>query len=196
LIVNVRKTVSRVLLGVWAVSAILLGGVFMSFHQPFVAPKPKVVELGSHIDSSDWRAMHVLSASCGCSQRVMAQLLLRGPMSGVTEELLMVEDTAPDTDATEATLKALRTRGFQVFRASAKDLFQAYGLRGVPLLVIVAPHGKVMYMGGYGPGRDRPQDAEILRRVRMGENPESFPVVGCAVGSRLKHRMDPLGLKY
>jgi hypothetical protein len=68
------------------------------------------------------------------------------------------------------------------------------GLRGVPLLLFVSPQNQIAYLGGYGAAGD--QDETIFHQLRAGLKPVALPMIGCAVGSRLQRRLDPLHLKY
>ena len=68
---------ARCLLAVWAGSVVLVGGALTSFHQPFRTPGAGVLALAGDARGHDWRAIHFLSGSCQCSQRVMQHLLAR-----------------------------------------------------------------------------------------------------------------------
>lgn len=160
----------------------------MSFHQPFNQPSATSVSIAAG-PNGGWRAVHVLSATCGCSARVMRHLAERGPLPGVSEQVVLVDAPHDYTPARD-----LARRGFSIRESGAENLTGAYGVRGVPLLEFVSPDGRVAWRGGYGAGAYR--DAEVWSRLRSGQAPPTLAVYGCAVGERLKRRSDPFSLKY
>lgn len=182
------------LLSIWAIAVILVGGALMSYHQPFQLPSPTILSLAKQTDIHQWEAVHVLSGSCGCSQRVMRHLLERHPSDGIQEQILMVDSEEPELPETGTLLARLRLEGFPVTHIAAINIPADIGLNGLPLLVLASPEKKVAYLGGYGTRGD--QDGRIFRQIRSGETPQTLAVIGCAVGSRLRRKVDPLHLKY
>jgi len=180
--------------GLWSVLAVVLGSVLMSYHQPFVQPSDGVLSLAGPGDGIHWRAVHLLSGSCGCSQVVMKHLLKRGPLSEVAEQVIVVDGAEAYLPGGAELIRALKTRGFAVSHLSTRDVPAQAGLRGVPLLVYARPDGRPAYVGGYGMSADG--DQAIYRQVRAGGKPRPLPVLGCAVGAVLRHTVDPFGLKY
>ena len=138
--------------------------------------------------------LHVLSGSCGCSQRVMAHLLRRGVSGGVFEQILVVDGNEPYLPESADLLGRLAATGFQVTHIRASNVPAAVGLHGLPLLMLATAEGRVRYKGGYGMNGD--QDAAILRQVIVGRAPRALAVLGCAVGAELRRKADPFGLKY
>jgi len=193
---NKKTAVKFAFLAGWAVATVLVGGALTSFHQPFLAPEAKIVEIASHSNSTRWRAVHFLSAGCGCSQKVMAHLLSRGLFRDLSEDVVMVDGMSPDPPDSEATIQRLRNAGFHVSHVSSKEIPVAYGLRGVPLLLFVAPNGGVVYIGGYGPDKYHLQDEYLYQQISAGETPKPYPIIGCAISAKLKQRLDPFALKY
>lgn len=181
-------------LGLWAMAATLAGGALMSYHQPFRLPSRSILSLIKRSDNSQWEAMHVLSGSCGCSQRLMRRLSEHLPADGFEEQILVVDGETPDFPETAALLARLGLKGYRVTHIAEADIPTDVGLHGVPMLIVASPRQKVMYLGGYGTDGD--QDRNILRQARAGEMPPALPVIGCVVGTALRRKADPLRLKY
>ena len=154
-------------------------------------PVPEVSRLASLSQrGSGWRAVYVLARACGCSQRVLAGVLERGPTTGFAETVLVIGGDAP----TEA---RLRTAGFEVEPVTASKLENDYGIQGAPLLVVIDPHDRVVYSGGYSLTQGGPlRDALVLAEARVGRTVEAMPHFGCAVTPSLQKQLDPLSLKY
>jgi hypothetical protein len=182
------------MLGLWVVAVALTGSILTSYHQPFLIPDESVLALVKNPSHGGWRMLHVVSGSCGCSQRVMRHLLQRHPMPGVTEQVLLVEDPEGDLKGTSELIRGLTDQNFAITRISAKDIPKQTGLRGVPMLVVASPENKVVYMGGYGSHED--QDGAVLKNVRTGKAANALPILGCAIGSRIRRQSDPFRLKY
>jgi hypothetical protein len=124
----------------------------------------------------------------------MRHLLERHPSDGIQEQILMVDSEEPELPETGTLLARLRLEGFPVTHIAAINIPADIGLNGLPLLVLASPEKKVAYLGGYGTRGD--QDGRIFRQIRSGETPQTLAVIGCAVGSRLRRKVDPLHLKY
>jgi hypothetical protein len=187
-----RRTV--LMLAIWAVAVVLLGGALTSYHQPFLTPGARILTLVRSAGSQKWRTVHIISGSCGCSQTVMQHLLKRHLFAGLDEQILVVDSGEAYLPGSVALLAKLSQQGFPVTHIAAKDIPEQVGLRGVPILVIASSENKISYMGGYGSRGD--QDAEILQQVRSGQTPKVLPVLGCAVGERVRREADPFALKY
>jgi len=183
------------ILGLWAVAVVLTGSVLTSYHQPFNFPAEGVLALvPDHPGRGNWRMLHVLSESCGCSQRVMQHLLARHRMTDVTEQVLLVEGEGARLPESDDLIARLAEQGFPVTRIAAKSIPPQTDLHGVPLLVVASPENKIVYMGGYGSRGD--EDGAVFQRVRTGAKMNALPILGCAVGSRIRRQADPIGLKY
>jgi hypothetical protein len=185
---------SRLLYLAWTALVVAGGCILMSFHQPFRPPTDHILALAGPPDPGHWRAIHILSPGCACSQRVLAHLAARGPLRNVAEQVLVV--TGPETELPEAAanLQRVAARGFPVRWIDASAIPPGVGLLGVPLLVAVSPEGQIVYRGGYGEHSD--QDTVVLQEVRARLLPTPLPLLGCAIGQHLRDRLDPLHLKY
>jgi len=196
----IKRWFALLWIGVWASGVVLLGAVLTSFHQPFRAPEGAASELallgspGSQRQPMGWRAIHVISGSCGCSQRVMQHLLLRGAIAGVGEQVVVMDGKTEDLPGSEDLMARLDRAGFPVTHAPEEEMARRYGVHGVPLLIVIGPDEHVVYMGGYGPHED--QDNLIVEQVRAGHRPRTLPIVGCAVSAGLRQQVDPFHLKY
>ncbi len=189
----------RVLLALWAAAALLAGGMLTSFHQPFAGPWARVAGLaGSGMQASGreagWGVVHVLSGSCACSQRVMRHLLERRQTDGVMEEVVLVDDGEAYLAGSAELIERMRDAGFAVSRRTAAELVGEYGVRGVPLLLVISPGRKLAYAGGYGERSDA--DTGIVERLRAGKQADALPILGCATGHALRAASDPFGWKY
>jgi len=180
--------------GTWTVAVIVLGGILTSYHQALRTPGEGILALASTPSTPGWRAIHVLSGSCGCSQRVMRHLVSRPKFDGVTEQVVLVDDQEPLLPGSSELISQLKVRGFLPKRVAVRDIPPSVGLRGVPLLVIASPEDRIAYIGGYGDHSD--QDVSIMQKVRSGASASPLPIVGCAVGRSLRRSVDPFHLKY
>ena len=173
--------------------------MLLSFHLPFRTPPSGILRLVPAGKAGQPRMLHVLSGSCGCSNKIMRHLADRGVWPGIDEQILMIDsasrsDYLPDSPAL---LRFLENHGFAVTHLAADRLPKESGLRGVPLLMATLPGGQVKYLGGYGPAGD--QDTRLLKvgLNRMnGPRLRAEPLFGCAVSRALQHETDPLRLKY
>jgi hypothetical protein len=181
-------------LALWTIATIVIGSALTSYHLPFRLPSRTILSLVAPTDINQWEAVHILSGSCGCSQRVMRHLLQRRPLDRIREQILMIGGEAPDLPDTADLPARLRLEGYSLTRIAATDIPAEIGLHGLPLLVVASPNKKIAYLGGYGPRGD--QDIRIFKQVQSGEVPETFSVLGCAVGATLRRKADPLHLKY
>jgi hypothetical protein len=182
------------LLGIWVVVSILLGGILTSYHQPFVLPGERILALVPDSGKGGWRAIHLLSGSCGCSQAVMKHLLERHLLEGVSEEIVLVDGPEKYLPGSAALANGLEAEGFRVNHINSQDVPEDSGLRGVPLLVFSSPGNKVAYIGGYSGTGDG--DKAIYERIRHGNKVEILPVRGCAIGEQVRRKADPFRLKY
>jgi hypothetical protein len=191
----------RVLALAWTAAAIILGAALTSYHQPFQSPAigdSKILALASPPTKHQWRAIHILSGGCACSQRVMSHLLARRPIPNIDEQILLIdlENTGPETylPGSSNLIAQLKQSGFSISHLSAASIPQDANLHGVPLLVLISPANKIAYQGGYGPNSD--QDTYLLTAVTQNTPTKPLPILGCAIGARLRRTLDPLHLKY
>lgn len=181
----------------WMGVVILIGAVLTSYHQPFRTPDDTILALAPPPEHSGWQAIHILSGSCGCSQRVMSHLLERRPRSDIHDQIVVLDGEEPYLPGSRDLLAQLSSEGFPITHLAVASLPQNIGLRGVPLLVLASSTSgsrNLAYIGGYGSRGD--QDGEIFEKIRSGQTPKPFTVVGCAIGKALRRKADPFHLKY
>ncbi len=189
----------KIALTTWAGAVLLAGGVLYSYHVPFRAPGVGILQLASLQSVGRWHALHILSGSCGCSQKVMRHLLERRPLKGVEEEVIVLDEadrggTGAYLSGSAELLTALSQEGFAVSHLNSAALPPDAGVLGIPLLVFADAGGKVRYAGGYGEKSD--QDVSLFQGLRSGHDVTALGVVGCAVGVKLRRTADPFHMKY
>ena len=134
--------------------------------------------------------VHVIATDCSCAQRLTRHLLQRPRLAGTVEVLLLVGPDAAWQPLAEAA-------GVAIHRVDAATLQQRYGLDAAPVLVALAPGGRIDYLGGYfdHPAALHPLDESIHARWAGGAGaPAALPVYGCAVSDSLRRSIDPLGV--
>ena len=194
----VLTALSRAALGAWCAVLLVAGAYLLAAH---VAPLPQPSRdaLSAAVsrerrpdEAGQWLALHALFADCGCSQRVAAHLLARGPQSGVKERVLLVGGAG----GTNELAIDLRAAGFPVDELDESALRDRYGFEGVPAFALLDPQDRVRYLGGYTRTKQGEQFADVsaTRAALRGETVTPLPVFGCAVSRSLQARRDPLGL--
>ncbi len=187
---------------VW-VSVCVVVGVYMLASHLITLPAPAASDAVLHrgivahrrIDQHDrWLVLHVVFDECACSQRVLEHLLTETPTPGIPERVVLVTEH-PGTTAN--TVAAARARGFDVEVVVPDQLVDDYHIEAAPLLVIVDPHDRVRYVGGYTPRKQAAdvRDRAVIAATLRGEAVPPLPTFGCAVGRSLKSKLDPLGLR-
>jgi hypothetical protein len=197
---RIGQVLARVAFLLW-IPAVLVPGSYLLARHVLTLPKPSSVDpalvavmaglRAEETDRTRWMAVHVLYKECGCSQRVLAKLLMRPALSKVSERIVFVGE---DDGRTES---RARTLGYAFDRVTSEQLAQRYHLEASPLLVVADPANRIHYVGGY---TDRKQgetvrDTEVLSRLMAGGAVEPLPVFGCAVSKKLQSAIDPLGIK-
>jgi hypothetical protein len=151
------------------------------------APGPRTHDARSA--ASGATILHVLAADCECSQAVAEHLVGRGASEDEREVVWIVGDAGRLGDRLEA-------EGYRTDVVSAEAVQESLGVAGAPVLFVYdRDSDAVLYAGGYAPRRPSRLGA-IVSAVRAGESPRPHPAYGCIVGSDLRRRVDPLGLKY
>ena len=115
-------------------------------------------------------------------------------MNGLVEQVVLVDGAEPYLPESAGLIAQLQQADFSVRHIAAGDLPREYGIRGVPLLLVTSPARQMAYLGGYGPGGD--QDVGVVSRLESGARPGTLPILGCAVGRRVRAQADPFGWKY
>lgn len=191
-----KSLLSRFALLVWAslltvtISYLMVGHwVALPSNQP-VLVNNQIVRIKTDL-ASQLHVQHVLSQSCPCSQRIAKHLASRWPIPSVSEQIVVVESPKDTTSM-------VFPDAYSVKRVSAERLMADYAIESAPVLLITDSNGKVVYSGGYTARKQgyEIRDYEIIASLLRGEAVEALPVYGCAVSTRLKKVVDPLGLKY
>jgi hypothetical protein len=187
------RWMTRVGLALWLAGMTVLGAALLARHLLPLPAGPTAAErdfasLRRPSDGDDWLMVHVLYASCRCSERMADHLTSRTRPAHVVERVLLVGDS-PDLSG------RLVRAGFEVDLVCAEELETRYGVVAGPLLIITDTH-RVLYSGGY---TDRKQassvkDVEILATLRAHVATAALPVYGCPISDRLTARLNPLGL--
>jgi hypothetical protein len=121
--------------------------------------------------STEWRAVHVLVDGCACSRTVAAYLRRRGPRPGWQEHVWILGATPPEA-----------IPGFGMTTPDEHALRDS-GLTGGPRLLLFSPAGRLVWTGGYGPGKPRSTesllDVQAMNAIAAGQTPRAVPVFGC-----------------
>ena len=165
----------------------------LASHTPFQANPDGLAYLAREVGNKQgsWQAIHLLSTTCSCSRGVAEHLIARGPMPHLKEQIVLA-----GIDGTLA--QRLLQAGFPVRTLDPEIIANRYHVAGAPWLVFVSPAGDVRYQGGYTPAHARNdyQDEQVWAHLASGASVAPLPVLGCALGKRLQHTLDPLNLKY
>jgi hypothetical protein len=164
--------------------------------RPFVmAPaSPPSSGVTSHVPAP-WVALHVLYASCRCSDDIFAHLFRRGPIAGTRERIVLVAGRSDDATAARYRARAIAT-GFTAETVTPDDLVRRFGVQAAPLLVIADPTGRIRYAGGYTAGQARQPDLAlgdeaIVADLMAGRRAADPPLLAAAVSRRLQDALDP-----
>ena len=191
-----KQILAKLGLWTWAVGGIAIGATLMVSHWvPLPHPEGSDAVLqtalsGHASDSNSWTVTHFLYADCPCSLRVLNHVIERTPSDSVRERFVLIDSNGDASDQAELA-------GLDVERLTSKQLYQTYGIEAAPLFAVTEPSGETVYVGGYTQRKQGLDisDMDIVRRLQEGESVDQLPVYGCAVSSRLKDIVDPLGLK-
>lgn len=196
---RIRRAVARALFVLW-VPAVLVPGSYLLARHLLTLPAPPssdpaleaaIRTTRSPGERGGWLALHVLYGKCGCSQRVLSKLLLRGARKDAHERIVFIGE---DDGGTETRARAL---GYDFEKVTHDELVARYHLEAAPLLVVADPKDVIRYVGGY---TDRKQgnvihDSDVIQDLVRGHDVAALPTFGCAVSKSLKSAVDPLGLR-
>lgn len=190
---TLKRVLSRIALIVWAGLLTVIVSYLMVGHWvalPNTQLGEQVVPIKTDL-ASQLHVQHILLQSCPCSHRIAKHLASRWPIPSVAEQIVLVESSA---DATSMVFPD----AYSVKRMSAEQLLVDYSIESAPLLLVTDSTGKVLYSGGYTARKQgyEIRDCEIIASLLRGESVEALPIYGCAVSTRLRKAVDPLGLKY
>jgi hypothetical protein len=174
-------------------ASLLIGGLLMASHMPFRANPTGLAAFVRELapTAGRWEAVHLLSASCSCSQAVAEHLIQRGRIPNLSERVILAGQDSK-------LAQRLAAAGFPVETREPESIASRYKILGAPWLLFVSPHGEIRYQGGYAPGHERNnfEDVQIWRKLLAGETVSELPVRGCALGPNLQRMIDPFRLKY
>lgn len=174
--------------------SLVVGAVLGLLHVPFRAEQSAVSHFVSATTpiTQSWKAVHLLSVNCRCSQAVSAHLLQRGPLPGVGEYVILAGKNA-------ALAQRLTQAGFHVQSRSSEEIAGQFQVPGAPWFILVSPAQTISYAGGYAADRNARngyQDRQIWQEAAAGFPRSALPVYGCALSKLLQKKTDPFGLKY
>jgi len=189
-----RKAIGAALIAIWAAGMLL---AISTIALPHMAPMPGASRaarttqalLALRRDPRREFIVHVIAAHCSCTDRLFAHLVQRGPFADADEVVVFAgEDAAKQAAATRA--------GFRYATVTADDLAARYLLESAPVMFAFDAHGSLRYAGGYfnNPSDVTPLDEDLHAQVGRGATPTPLPVYGCAVSTRLRDSIDPLGI--
>jgi hypothetical protein len=196
---RVRTVFVRASFSAWVVTVTVPGAYLMAGHLlTLPAPEETDPRVAVAIDATRtpaergaWLVVHVMYADCGCSQRLLTQLIARHALPDVRERVVLVGHD-------EAMAARLRDAGFAFEEVTASELAERYRAESAPMLMVASPAGALVYAGGYADRKRGPdtKDVDVVRRLQRGERVQRLPLYGCAVSKKLQGELDPLGLKY
>jgi hypothetical protein len=173
------------------VAATLLGRHLLAFPRPMAdaAMEEAMASVRGPDGAGRWMAVHVLYADCLCSRRVADHLLSSPRPGGLAERVLLI---GHDSEL-EARLASAHLTATAVTEGEAADRFHAVA---APALIVVDPSGSVRYSGGYTERKQSLdiEDVAIIEDLRAGRDVAPRKIYGCAVSSRLRASLNPLGL--
>ena len=192
-----RERLGQLAVGLWA-AACVFALATLSVNHVLSMPEPEEDAIAS-LEAS-LRALrrhgerafvvHVIAADCSCTERLFAHLLAAGAESDAEELILFVGSDSARAAAAEGA-------GYR-FRTLGRDTLERMGLEAAPVLAVLDAGGTLRYLGGYfdHPAAVTPLDRVVRNRLSEGLRPAPLPIYGCAVSTRLRESLDPLGLVY
>jgi hypothetical protein len=159
------------------VIVVFIAGTSLAAAHMYVLPTPAVGDpmlaravngLRAPDERDDWLAVHVLYAHCRCSRRIIEHLSVVTRPGNVQEKLLIVGER-PDL---ASLLDTIASRGIDIVEATPAELRDRFHVEGVPLLLVLAPDGRLRYAGGY-------------TERKQGPNPRDVHIILCVDGAGL-----------
>jgi hypothetical protein len=191
-----KSLLGKALLVVWAVVC-LLGIATLAVSHTAALPGTDAGErlvraaLALRSDASRPFLVHVISADCSCTNRLVKHILERGPFPEAGEVILFIgSDNAKRAAAERA--------GFRFAELAPQEFAKRFALEAAPVLLAFDTKGQLRYAGGYYERAAAlfPQDEKLQAKLAQGATPEPLPVYGCAVSRKLRDAVDPLGIVY
>ena len=176
-----KKWAHIAILLIWAVSltiylSLKTGGHLLSFHQPDDLTKLlETLEEVGHGMQGEFHAYHFVYEQCSCANALLSALNDRGVYPGWQESIIFGGTKSDKTEALEGL-------GFHLIYMEPKQIERDFGVKAVPLLLVVK-EGAVSYIGGYydRPANYQSLDRDIFARIINEETVESLPLYGCAL---------------
>lgn len=188
---------ARLGLGAWFGLMVCVAAYLLARHLvPLPVPTAEAAEVQTAFgelrapdERRSWAMFHVLYADCRCSGRIVAHLTSGARPGDVVERVVMVGRHEEDE-------RKLARADIPVVHVTAEELLERYGVEAGPLLVVLDPHDRVMYAGGYTSRKQGldVKDLAILELLRAGTRAEELPLYGCPISQGLRATSNPLGL--
>ena len=189
----IKDRLPLILLCLWAPIAIGSIAYLMSFHLAPAAETAPPERIATRFAPDQGAArVHFLDADCLCSRIVARSLIARRADREMPETVVWAGHDAELE-------RSLRRAGFRLSRKSRSELEDAFGVTGVPQLVILSD-GVATYVGGYArrlvTTEDDVRDINLTAALEAGDQVEPYPLFGCATGAAQRANQDPLRWKY
>ncbi len=182
-------------LGIFVCWAFLAAGLicYLSFIHASPLPGYRNFKAPAGIAENQWSVVHLLAADCPCSANLAVYLENRHPSLSAREQVIIIGNNP-------ALSAQLEQAGWKVTSLSESDAEAKFGPGGAPWLLIYDSHEKLVYSGGYlgrpiHSPREPFQDLVMLTSLENGQSPKPLAAFGCFITQKLRHQMDPLGLK-
>jgi hypothetical protein len=182
------RSVARIAVAVWFGVMLVVGAALLARHIVVLPMPAKDQKLAASLTvfrapqaHDKWLAVHVLYSECRCSQRVVAHLISTARPNNWDEVVLWVGALAPDPEL---------EKRYHVEKLSSTALARL-GIDAAPLLIVLDPHDRLRYAGGYSDRKQGPviDDLRIFADAQHAGVIASLPVFGCAVSERLQRQL-------
>lgn len=195
MLIKIREAAVVLLLALWAtamafVCATLMIGHWVPLPTPKVGTRPQFA-FPSHASANEgWKVLHFLYSECTCSKRILNHLLLREPIQGIEETIVMV-------GGQDSHKERISDEEFHWDWVTPEELKSKYSVEAAPLLVVLDPSHTIRYSGAYTARKQgfSIQDVSLITRIRAGESVRPLILMGCGVSKELQSLTDPFGFK-